>query len=87
MVSSLYQGQQFVGHEWFLVGAARCKEEDREKDILPHIEISVVAHTNREDDVSARKMEIRGRLNIEAVFKACQFALSQFDSKIGPLTY
>ncbi len=84
-MESLYQGQQFVGHGWFLVCGARCKEEDLEHDVLPNVEISIVAHTNREDDVPARKLEIRGRKNIEAVFKACQYALSQFDSKTGPL--
>ena len=80
-MESYYQGQQFTGHGWFLVEAARCREEKPEQDVLPHIEISVVIHTNRDDLVPAQQIQVRGKKNLEAVLKACQFALSQFDSK------
>lgn len=83
MASSIYQGQQFSGdHWWFTVEAARCVDEP-EKDVMPSVEIHVVEHTNREDSVPHAEVTVRGRKNIEAVMKACQYALSAMGSKLG----
>lgn len=67
-----YESQQFCGQSWFLTDGSRSissKEDD------PSISISICEHTTGEDHVYPKHIHVKGRMNIEAVLKACQYAL------------